>query len=161
MDKILFDYTKEAIRQITHHKQQTEYWSNILNKITDKTDDERNYLSSGNNLNDLKYLYFSDNDIAKDKIKRAGFWLRSTEAKKIIDTLKNDYGIEAIFPRESNRQEPLMFAGLYIHYAKWVGANDELTAKLQVFNALREHCIKLEFSNLRLGDISTILGVYQ
>jgi len=161
MDNILLDYTKEATRQITHHKQQTEYWENILNKITNKTDKESDCISNANCLNDLKYLYFSDEIIAQDRIKRAGFWLRSKEAIHIIDTLKNDYGIEAIFPRESNRQEPLMFAGLYIHYAKWVGANEELTAKLQVFNALRQHCINLEFSTLRLGEVSTILGVYQ
>lgn len=161
MSNLLLDYTKEATRQITHHKQQKEYWENILNKITNKTDVESDFICNSNCLNDLKFLYFSDEILAQDRTKRAGFWLRSKEAIYIIDTLKNEYGIKALFPRASNKQEPLMFSGLYIHYAKWIGEEAEITAKLQIWEALIKYCIDLEFSNLKFGDIATILGVYQ
>lgn len=158
-NNIWLDYTKEAKRQITHHKQQVEYWENILNKIINKTEEKSDFVSNSHDLNDLKYLYFSDEILAQDRIKRAGFWLRSKEAIKIINELQDSYGIKAIFPRANNKQEPLMFSGLYIHYASWLGEEAVTTAKLQIWEALRNHCIELETVQLTFGDIATIMGV--
>ena len=154
MDKeeIILQYKKEAKQQITYHTNEIKRWESIMQTL-------HNQELKSDVINNLEFLYFSDEILAQDRIKRAGFWLRSKEAIKIMNELQYDYGIASLLPRKNKPEEPLMFAGLYIHYARWIGIEEEKTAKLQIWEALQNHCITMECGQLTFGDIATIMGV--
>lgn len=143
---------KEARKQITLHKKEARRWQEILYKLHNKE-------LKPNIVNDFNFLYFSDKILTNDRTKRAGFWLRSKEAITIMNDLQEIYDIAPLLPRQNNKEEPLMFAGLYIHYARWVSEDAEKIAKLEIWKMLQNHCIDLETGQLTMGDIATIMGV--
>jgi len=151
-ENIILQCKKEAKQQITYHIKERKRWESIMKTLHNKQEEL-------DIINDLEFLYFSDEILAQDRIKRAGFWLRSKEAIKIMNELQHCYGIAGILPRKNKQEEPLMFAGLYIHYARWLGTEEENTAKLQIWEALQNHCIDMECGQLKFGDIATIMGV--
>ena len=151
-DELILQCKKEAKRQITLHTREKKRWQDIMQKLHRKE-------GKPDILNDFDYLYFSDELLAQDRTKRAGFWLRSQEAIKLMNELENCYGIAPLQCKRKKRQEPLMFAGLYIRYARWLGPEEEITAKLQVWQALEQYCLDLEFGQLTFGDIATIMGI--
>ena len=151
-DDLILQCKKEAKKQITFHKKEARRWEGVLYTLHKKE-------SKPNIMNDFNFLYFSDKILTNDKTKRAGFWLRSQEAIKIMNDLEEVYNIASLFPRKNNKEEPLMFAGLYIHYARWIGEDAEKIAKLEVWEALQKHCIDFETGQLTFGDIATIMGV--
>jgi hypothetical protein len=151
-DDLMLQCKKEAKKQITFHKKEAKRWEGVLYTLHKKE-------LKPNIMNDFNFLYFSDKILTNDKTKRVGFWLRSQEAIKIMNDLEELYNIASLFPRKNNKEEPLMFAGLYISYAKWIGEDAEKIAKLEVWEALRKHCIDFEMGQLTFGDIATIMGV--
>ena len=151
-EKIILQCKKEAKKQITYHTNERKRWESIMQTLHSQQEES-------DVINNLEFLYFSDEILAQDRIKRAGFWLRSKEAIKIMNELQSCYGISGLLPRKNKKEEPLMFAGLYIHYARWIGIEAENTAKLQIWEALQEHCIIMEYGKLKFGDIATIMGV--
>jgi hypothetical protein len=151
-DKLILQCKKEAKKQITLHTREKKRWQDIMQQLHRKQ-------GNPDVMNDFDYLYFSDELLAQDRTKRAGFWLRSQEAIKLMNELEHYHGIAGLLPRKNTRQEPLMFAGLYIHYARWLGVEEENTAKLQVWKVLEQYCLDLECGQLTFGDIATIMGI--
>ena len=87
---LILQCKKEAKKQITLHKKEAKRWEGILYKL-------HNRELKPNIVNDLNYLYFSDKELASDRTKRAGFWLRSQEAIKIMNELEEIYDIAPLF----------------------------------------------------------------
>jgi hypothetical protein len=144
-----FSFQKELRRDIVKLQQELERKQNILS--------EYNNTLPVLNPNKFEYLYFTD-EIVTDRAKRMANYIRCENAQKIIRELKDMYNIDGIL-KDSHQSKPKMFAGLYIHYARWLGQEEEITAKLQVWKALEQYCIDLEFGQLTFGDIATIMGI--